>query len=157
MAEPNIVLTRIDNRLVHGQVGNIWVSSLDCNLIVVVDDKAANDPIQQSLMKMTAEAAHVGIRFFTIEKTIEIIAKAKPTQKIFMIARTPATVRALIEGGIRIYRVNVGNMHFADGKKLWHEKHVYVDDQDLADLNFIQDSGAEVFLQFSPEEKKYSL
>lgn len=157
MSEPNIILTRIDNRLVHGQVGNVWVSSLNCNLIVVVDDKAAADPIQQSVMKMTAQAAQVGIRFFTIEKTIDIIGKAKPSQKIFLIARNPATVRALIEGGIAIHRVNVGNMHYADGKKIWHEKHVYVDEQDLEDLRFIAESGAEVFLQFSPEERKYSL
>ena len=48
---PDIMLTRIDNRLVHGQVGVAWASSLGgCNLIVVADDIAAKDPVQQSLM-----------------------------------------------------------------------------------------------------------
>lgn len=46
MAEPNILLTRIDNRLVHGQVGNAWVGAVGPNLIIVADDEAANDPIQ---------------------------------------------------------------------------------------------------------------
>lgn len=42
---PDIMLTRIDNRLVHGQVGVAWASSLGgCNLIVVADDIAAKDP-----------------------------------------------------------------------------------------------------------------
>ena len=70
----NILLTRIDNRLVHGQVGVTWTSSLGANLLVVVDDEAADDKLQQQLMTMTAENAGVGIRFFTVEKTIKIIA-----------------------------------------------------------------------------------
>ena len=53
---PDIMLTRIDNRLVHGQVGVAWTSTLSgCNLIVVADDAAAQDPLQQSLMTATAK------------------------------------------------------------------------------------------------------
>ena len=49
---PDILLTRIDNRLVHGQVGVAWTGSLSgCNLIVVADDLAAADPVQQSNRK----------------------------------------------------------------------------------------------------------
>ncbi|MEG1462038.1 MAG: PTS sugar transporter subunit IIB, partial [Anaerorhabdus sp.] len=46
---PNIVFTRIDNRLVHGQVGSTWISSTNANLIVVVDDEAATNLVQQQL------------------------------------------------------------------------------------------------------------
>ena len=78
---PNILLTRIDNRLVHGQVGVTWTKTLGANLIVVADDTAAEDRIQQSLMSVTAKSSGVGIRFFTIEKTAAIIGRAAPEQK----------------------------------------------------------------------------
>ena len=39
MAEPNILLTRIDNRLVHGQVATQWNSTLGSNLILVANDE----------------------------------------------------------------------------------------------------------------------
>ena len=55
MSSPNILLTRIDNRLVHGQVGVTWTSTIGANLLVVVDDVVANDDIQQKLMGITAE------------------------------------------------------------------------------------------------------
>ena len=84
---PNILLTRIDNRLVHGQVGVTWTSSLGANLIVVVDDDAANQEVQQQLMTMTASNAGVGIRFFTVEKTIRIISKDAQAQKIFIVCK----------------------------------------------------------------------
>ena len=64
MSSPNILLTRIDNRLVHGQVGVTWTSTIGANLLVVVDDVVANDDIQQKLMGITAETYGFGIRFF---------------------------------------------------------------------------------------------
>ena len=39
MSDINIVFTRVDNRLVHGQVGNVWVTASGANLILVVDDQ----------------------------------------------------------------------------------------------------------------------
>ncbi len=62
MTSPNILLTRIDNRLVHGQVGVTWTSTIGANLLVVVDDVVANDDIQQKLMGITAETYGFGIR-----------------------------------------------------------------------------------------------
>ena len=61
---PDILMTRIDNRLVHGQVGVAWTTALPgVNLIVVADDLAAADPLQQSLMTATAKSSGCGIRF----------------------------------------------------------------------------------------------
>ena len=53
---PNILLTRIDNRLVHGQVGVSWTATLGANLILVADDDVAKDSLQQRLMKMISDA-----------------------------------------------------------------------------------------------------
>ncbi|NRZ59125.1 mannose/fructose/N-acetylgalactosamine-specific phosphotransferase system component IIB [Clostridium beijerinckii] len=80
---PNILMTRIDNRLVHGQVGVTWTTSLGANLLVVVDDTAASDPVQQQLMSMTAESSGVGIRFFTIQKNYRCYTQSISKPKDF--------------------------------------------------------------------------
>ena len=156
MNTPNILLTRIDNRLVHGQVGVTWTSTIGANLLVVVDDEVAKDDMQQKLMSMTADTYGVGIRFFSIEKTINVISKAAPHQKIFLICRTPATVRKLVEGGVPLKDVNVGNMHFSEGKRQISNK-VYVNDRDLEDLQFIRGNNINVFIQDVPGEPKESI
>lgn len=156
MNTPNILLTRIDNRLVHGQVGVTWTSTIGANLLVVVDDEVVNDDMQQKLMSMTADTYGFGIRFFTIEKTINVISKAAPHQKIFLICRTPATVRKLVEGGVPLKDVNVGNMHFSEGKRQISNK-VYVNDRDLEDLQFIRGNNINVFIQDVPGEPKESI
>ena len=50
MATPNIVMTRIDERLVHGQ-GQLWVKSLGVNTVIVANDQASQDAMAQTLMK----------------------------------------------------------------------------------------------------------
>ena len=63
---PNIVLTRIDNRLIHGQVATQWTSSVGANLLLVANDAVANDAMRQSLMKIACPA-QANTSFFTIE------------------------------------------------------------------------------------------
>ena len=61
-----IELTRIDNRLVHGQVGLTWGSTLNIDTIVVVDNLTAASSFAQKLMQSVASAASRQIRFYTV-------------------------------------------------------------------------------------------
>ncbi|NRY61913.1 PTS galactosamine transporter subunit IIB [Clostridium beijerinckii] len=149
MGTPNILLTRIDNRLVHGQVGVTWTTTLGANLIIVADDEVAENTLQQQLMEVTAESSGAGVRFFTLQKTIDVIHKAAEHQKIFIVVKTPREVRKLIEGGVPIKEVNVGNMHFDKGKRQISKK-VYVDDKDMEDLKAIKDMGIDIYIQDVP-------
>ena len=127
---PNILLTRIDNRLIHGQVATQWSSYLGANLLLVANDKVAGDPMRQGLMDMAAPAG-AQTRYFTIEKTINIIGKAADRQLIFIICENPQDVLKLVEGGVPIKKVNIGNMHMAEGKRQVAGV-VAVDDADVA-------------------------
>lgn len=156
MSEPNIVLTRIDNRLVHGQVGVVWTSSIGANLLIVANDETSENELEQQLMSATAENSGVGIRFFNLKKTIEVIHKAAARQKIFLVVRNPQDVLTLVEGGVPIEDLNVGNMHFSEGKKEITKK-VYVDENDKETLKRISERGVNVFIQDVPEDKRIAL
>ena len=68
---PNILLTRIDNRLIHGQVGMTWTNSIGANLVLVANDQVAEDTVQQNLMDMAVPPT-VDTRYFTLQKTAHI-------------------------------------------------------------------------------------
>lgn len=153
---PNILLTRIDNRLVHGQVGVTWTKTLGANLIVVANDETAESPLQQKLMKATAASSGAGIRFFTLQKTIDIIGNASASQKIFLVVKTPEDVQKLIEGGVPVQEVNVGNMHYAKGKTELTKK-VYVDEADKAALSFLTHKGIRTYIQDVPGDRKVAI
>ena len=113
---PNIVLTRIDNRLVHGQVATQWCGAIGANLILVANDEVAGNSLRQGLMNMAAPA-YAAMRYWTIQKTIDTIHKASAKQLIFIVCENPQDVVKLVEGGVPIKKVNIGNMHMAEGKR----------------------------------------
>ena len=149
---PNILLTRIDNRLIHGQVATQWTNFIGANLILVANDKVAGDKMRQGLMDMAAPNG-VATRYFTIQKTIDVIGKAADRQKIFIVCETPQDVLRLVEGGVPITKVNVGNMHMAEGKRVAVGV-VAVDDDDVNAFKALRDKGVELEIRKVPSEGK---
>ncbi len=147
---PNIMLTRIDNRLIHGQVATQWTNVIGANLILVANDKVASDKMRQGLMDMAAPNG-VATRYFTIQKTIDVIHKAADRQKIFIICETPQDVLKLVEGGVPIKKVNVGNIHMAEGKRQVAQV-VAVDDSDVEAFKKLRDKGVELEIRKVPTE-----
>lgn len=148
MAEPNILLTRIDNRLIHGQVATQWNSTIGANLILVANDEVSTNKMRQNLMKMAAPTG-VATRFFSLQHTIDIIGKASPKQKIFIIAESPEDVLTLVKGGVPIKKVNIGNMHMAEGKRQVATS-VAVSDEDVAAFRELQERGVELEIRRVP-------
>ena len=144
---PNIVLCRIDERLIHGQVGVQWVGFAGANLVLVANDEVAEDPVQQNLMEMVL-AEGIAVRFWSLQKVIDNIHRAAERQKILLVCKSPADFLTLVEGGVPITRINVGNLHYASGKKQI-AKTVSVDANDIA--------GVECFVQGVPTETALDL
>ena len=144
----NILLTRIDNRLIHGQVATQWTGSIGANLILVANDKVAGDKVRQGLMDMAAPNG-VATRYFTLQKTIEIINKAADRQKIFIVVETPEDVLSLVEGGVDIKKVNIGNMHMSEGKRQVATS-VAVDDKDVSAFKKLEEKGVKLEIQRVP-------
>lgn len=147
----NIVLTRIDSRLIHGQVATQWASSVKANLILVANDNVAGDEFRQSLMDMAAPS-FCDTRYFTLEKTINVIHKANASQNIIIMCDDPSDVLTLVEGGVPITKVNIGNMHMAEGK--WQVATVVaVDDKDVAAFRKLMELGVELEIRKVPSER----
>lgn len=152
---PNILLTRIDNRLIHGQVATQWTGSIGANLLLVANDNVAENKTRQRLMDMAAPTA-AQTRYFTLQKTIEIIDKAADRQKIFIICETPQDVLTLVEGGVPIKKVNIGNMHMSEGKKQVVGS-VAVDQNDVDTFKKLQEHGVELEIRRVPSEGKENI
>lgn len=146
---PDIVLTRIDNRLIHGQVATQWSGVLGVNLLLVANDSVATDQFRQGLMNMAAPS-YAQTRYFTIEKTCAVIQKASPSQHIFIICESPQDVLRLVEGGVPIKKCNIGNMHMAEGKRQVATS-VAVDDADVAAFRKLQELGIELEIKRVPD------
>lgn len=152
---PNIVLTRIDNRLIHGQVATQWSGVIGANLLLVANDEVSTNPMRQGLMDMAAPS-YAQTRYWSIQKTIDTIHKAADRQMIFIICESPQDVLRLVEGGVPIKKVNIGNMHMSEGKRQV-AKVIAVDDSDVQAFKKLQELGVELEIRRVPTEGTESI
>ncbi|MBP9484240.1 MAG: PTS N-acetylgalactosamine transporter subunit IIB [Negativicutes bacterium] len=147
---PNILLTRIDNRLIHGQVGMTWTNSIGANLVLVANDQVAEDTVQQNLMDMAVPPT-VDTRYFTLQKTIDIIGRAAEDQLIFIVVKTPQDALTLVEGGVPIKKINIGNLHYSEGKTQITNT-VSIDDEDRKSFKKLMEHGVQLEIRGVPTE-----
>ncbi|SDI74503.1 PTS N-acetylgalactosamine transporter subunit IIB [Natribacillus halophilus] len=146
----NLLLTRIDNRLIHGQVGVTWVNHVGANLVVVANDEVSSDKVQQDLMDMVMPES-IQTRYFSIQRTIDIIQKSSAKQLIFLIVRDVHDALALKSGGVPIDKINVGNMHYEEGKEQISST-VSVDEKDKEAFRKLDELGVKLELRRVPTE-----
>lgn len=144
-----IELIRIDNRLVHGQVGITWGSTLNIDTIVVVDDGTAQSIFAQKLMQSVATAANRQIRFYTVNDFIQAVKEQESHQKLFVVFQSPREARLLTEAGLELTKINVGNIHYERGRVPFNRK-VYLTKQDIEDMNYMVEKGIDLFYQDVP-------
>lgn len=148
MSKPNIVATRVDERLIHGQ-GHQWIKALGINTVIVANDEASEDKMAQTLMKSGVDKG-VHVRFFTVEKVIDIIHKAAAAQTIFIITKDTSDLLKLVEGGVPIDEVNLGNIH-NDGSKEKITRSLFFGEQEKADIKkLIEEHGIEFNTKTTP-------
>lgn len=105
-----IVGVRIDFRLIHGQVANLWANSKQVTRFMVVDDQVSQDATQKQVLRM-ATPASCKLSVLPVEKAAENIKAGKyDAQRLFIVAKKPETLLRLIRAGVQITEINVGGL-----------------------------------------------
>ena len=113
----NIVLTRIDNRLLHGIVMTQWAGTTGAQRVMVIDDKTANSPILKQTM-MLAKPAGMAASIITYDTALANMKAGKyEGQKIFLLTKSPVTILKLVKEGIKIPNLQIGATESLEGFK----------------------------------------
>ncbi|MFI5362128.1 MAG: PTS system mannose/fructose/N-acetylgalactosamine-transporter subunit IIB [Elusimicrobiota bacterium] len=111
-----IALLRVDDRLVHGQVVEGWLPSLQADLVLVASDAAAADEIQCALMKM-AMPPSVGLLALGVAAAAQALRSGPAAaRRTLVLVPGPAEALSLLRNGVDVDRINVGGLHFTVGK-----------------------------------------
>lgn len=66
----NIVLARVDDRLIHTEILTLWVPAVNANRILIVDDTVANDKFRSRVIKDMAPKGMV-IHVYDMDRAVE--------------------------------------------------------------------------------------
>ncbi len=126
----SVVLVRIDDRLIHGQVVEGWLKSVRVNHVAVASDFVAADETQKALYCLTVPHG-VRLSCLSLKETAAAWESSRwKEDRVLVLAATPHDIVSLVELGARIPSVNVGGMHFREGR-VQVLKAVSLDDKDV--------------------------
>ncbi len=113
-----VVLLRVDERLIHGQVVVGWGARLHPDRIVVVDDDLATSEWEQDLYRIGVPAA-VEAGFVDVEQAHHLLAQwdAEPQRTILLIRDVKTLQRLAERSGLAGIEVNLGGIHHAPGRE----------------------------------------
>ncbi len=142
----NISLLRIDSRLIHGQVVTSWAKAVKCEAIFAVSDEVANDALRRDLLLQVAPE-NLKSYVIPVEKAIKVYHNPKYAGKnILWLVTNPADILRLIDGGVKVDKVNVGGMTYKEGNQQLSQA-VTVSRADVAAFNKLLDLGVDLSLQ----------
>ncbi|WIE07758.1 MULTISPECIES: PTS system mannose/fructose/N-acetylgalactosamine-transporter subunit IIB [Providencia] len=111
-----INVARIDDRLIHGQVITTWVKNFDIEQVIIVNDKVANDTVQQSVLTMAAPP-DLKVVVFGVDKFIEVLKKTEIKRRTMLLFTNSIDVNRLVESGLKLEKLNVGGMRMQEGRR----------------------------------------
>lgn len=145
-----IVLCRVDDRLIHGQVVVGWGRPLAIERIILVDDEVAASPWEQELYRM-AVPPEIELTFASVAQAGRELAEwqAAPRRSLLLTGDI-ATMAALhAADGAAVRAINLGGIHHRPGRKQ-RLPYIYLTDEELVSLKRLEAEGAKISAQDLP-------
>lgn len=152
----SILVARVDDRLIHGQVMTAWVKSYPINKILIIDDELARNQLMLGIYKA---AAPKGI-------TVEVSAKegseallsqpAAANENYMILAKTPEVFEHLNQHGIAFSVLVVGGMGAKPGRKTLY-RNLSASEEEKACMKRLEEKGVRVVYQMVPVDREVAL
>lgn len=148
-----LVLTRIDSRLIHGQVLEAWVPFVQADCIVVANDEVARTPLQRMIMQ-AAVPSSIKLMIGTLEEAAAFLGSAEIDRRrvLLLFASSGDALRAR-QLGIGYAKLNLGNMHTAEGKNRYNCT-IALDQGDIDNLRQVAACGVAIVSQCIPADRE---
>lgn len=116
----NIVLTRIDDRLIHGQVVTAWIKQYPINKILIIDDELSQNRLMERIYKAAAPMG-VEVLIQSVSEAREFL-KEEPVkgENFLILVKVPEIIESLLKEGIEIKKVILGGMGAKNGRKTFN-------------------------------------
>jgi len=151
-----ILLFRVDERLIHGQVVVGWGNELYPERIIVVDDELAASKWEQDLYALGLPD-NIRAEFQTVASAATHLAEWEAdARRSFVLTRSIETMRRLGDGGrLRGREINIGGLHYAPGRDAVLP-YVYLSDAERDALAGLVEDGAEPSARDVPNARRVS-
>lgn len=145
-----IALTRVDYRLIHGQVITRWLKQCDINEIVTVDTDLSKDDFMQDVFKMAAPKG-VKISVLSSDDAVKWQQDGKfDKNRVLLLFKTVKELHVTVEKGLKLEEVQIGGLGGGPGRKAVNNA-ITLDQADADMLTELENNGINIYLQTTPD------
>lgn len=144
----NLVLTRIDDRLIHGQVMTAWSKVTNAEQVIIIDDDVAKDDFMINVLENAIpESMAIGV----FSKADAVLFLSQPLEApTIILAKVPQTLEYLINHGISISEIDLGGMGAKQGReRIYHT--ISISSEEKESFKRLISQGVHVFIQIMPQ------
>ncbi len=151
----NIVLIRVDDRLIHGQILESWIPYLKAQCVVVANDMLAEDQFQMAILSM-AVPERIKLRMVSVESVKDLSEDPELLNKTtLIIVSSVLDAYRIVQKEISA-KINLGNMRSSGAdKQLMYS--FWVNKEDILMLKEMTAQGISINLQSVPREKEIDI
>ena len=147
-----IKMTRVDHRLLHGQVAFTWIRQVGADCILIANDAVAKDELRMSVLRM-AKPQGVKLVVKSVDDSIKALTSGVTDKyNLFIITESIEDAWRLCKAVPAIRELNIGGVKVEDGKRQISEA-VFVSDEECARIRELDAAGVHVFVQMTPSER----
>src|SRR5690554_1747628 len=153
-----IVLARIDERLVHGQVMTNLSKSAGANAIFIVDDQTAKDEFMKTIFISSGSRTGLSVKVLSVEDAINYWNNEQfENFRVILLTKTIDVVDQLVQGGLEFDSLNVGGIAKKPGTE-YVIKAVGINAEQASVLKRLnEEHGIEVYFQAVPSAQRVEL
>jgi D-glucosaminate PTS system EIIB component len=146
----SIVLTRVDFRLIHGQVITRWLTQCQVNEIVTVDTALSADDFMQDVFKMAAPKG-VKIRILSVAEAVKAQQNNEfEKTRVMMLFKNVQELDNAVRAGLKLEQVQIGGLGGGPGRKAVNNA-ITFDRIDADTLLALEKMGIDIYLQTTPD------
>ena len=148
-----IVLTRVDHRLLHGQVAFSWTNNIGADCILIANDDVVNNELRKTTMKL-AKPQGVKLVIKNIKDSIEALNSGVTDKyKLFIVVESIKDAYLLAKEVKNIQQINLGGTKADEGtKNISKAVNVFPEDEKM--LNELKERGIEIEIRQVPTDSK---
>ena len=151
----NILLSRIDERLIHGQVMTRWITGLYITRIILIDDTIAKDDFMVDVLFLSAPVG-VEVKVMTVDDAVKFIAVDDSSAKTMLLFKDIRYVKALADAGFLVPRLDIGNIGSSPIRK-GVTREVFMSPEEQAMAKELCEKGMYIYIQKLPSDKEQDL
>lgn len=146
----SIALTRVDFRLIHGQVITRWLTQCQINEILTIDTALSKDEFMQEVFKMAAPKG-VKIRIVSVDEAVQAQQNGElDNNRVMVLLKSVQELENVVNAGFEFKEVQIGGLGGGPGRKAVNNA-ITLDQTDADILLGLEKKGINIYFQTTPD------